>query len=402
MTGILANGVNKILTIAKETTFGVAPTTGGQELRRTSSTIGVARENFTSNEITSHQQVSDMKLGTRSATGTIEGELSPKTYSDFMAAVLRKDFVAGGTFSATTGDGIVSSSVSKTFTRANATESFIDDGFKVGDIVRWTNLAATANNNKNFRITALTATVMTVAEAVATDAVSDEACSCAVIGKKTWIPTSGHTYDSFTVEHWQADIEQDELHSGVLPSEMTISVPATGIATISTTMLGMGVYASGATQHFTTPTAPTNTGLLTSVYGSLSVNGTDIAIATSMNVTITGNAEVQPVVGSNFSPSVFRGKVQVSGTVTAFLEDGTLNDAFINETETSLRIVLNTSSTANSDFIAINLPKIKLSSATKDDNEKGIVGTYNFTSLENVSGTSDEETSTIVIQDSTL
>lgn len=39
-----------------------------------------------------------MRHGTRSAEGSVNGELSPGSYSDFFAALLAREFTTGGLF----------------------------------------------------------------------------------------------------------------------------------------------------------------------------------------------------------------------------------------------------------------------------------------------------------------
>jgi hypothetical protein len=94
--------------------------------------------------------------------------------------------------------------------------------------------------------------------------------------------------------------------------------------------------------------------------------------------------------------------VIVTGQFTATFDATTFRDAFINETELSLYAAFTTDNTANSDFIAFAMPRLKLGSASRDDGEKTIVATYSFQALlatNGGAGTQNEAT-TLVIQDS--
>lgn len=94
--------------------------------------------------------------------------------------------------------------------------------------------------------------------------------------------------------------------------------------------------------------------------------------------------------------------VKVSGTFTAYFQDATLRDYFLNETEISLVVALVSDNTAASDFVAFSLPRLKVGSADRGDGDKGILATFAFTGLYNGAGgagTSSEQT-TLVVQDS--
>lgn len=390
----IANGIFKQLRYGVETTWGTKPAAGsGFLLRRVISDLSLNKDSYGSNEIISSQQIRDFRHGVRRAEGRLQGELSPKTYADFMAAILRRDFTAG----ATTGpiSTVTAAAAGKTFTRSAG--SYLTDGFKVGDVVRWTGFAQTANNNTNYRIVNLTGTIMTVAETV-TDEAAGASVTGTVVGKKTWVPSASHTDKSFTIEHWFDDVNQSEVFVGCKVGQMDIALPATGISQCGFAILGKDME-SDTSEYFTTPADPTTTGVTAAVNGKLRIAGADVAVVTGASFTVGGSLTSEPVVGSNTYPDIFRGRVIVQGQMTAFFEDGTLRDAFLNETEISLHLFFTTSNAANADFINFTFPRIKLGGSAKDDGEKGIIQNIPFFALENTA-TTNMDLSTIVIQDS--
>lgn len=396
----IASGIFKQLRYKKEVTWGVAPgATGAQLLRRTSSDLNMVKNAYESNELRSDFQVADMRHGIRSVNGNINGELSPLTYVDFFAAILRKAAVAGVSAASLS---ITSNISTKTFTRS--TGSWLTDGFKVGDVVRFSGYTAgnVGMNARNYRIAALTATIMTVADSTGmVDAAAVTGISCAVTGKKIWVPTTGHTDDSFSIEHYFADLVQSELFTGCKVNQLDISLPATGMSTIVIGILGKGVTTNSAA-YYTSPSAETTTGLLTGVSGKLRVGGADVANVTAANLSIQAGLSPAEVVGSNDIGAVFPGRVRVNGEFSAYFEDVTMRDAFINETDIALNLLLTTGSAANADFLNIVLPRLKLSGATKNDGEQGLIQTIPFTALLNTTGGTglDSEKTTISIQDS--
>lgn len=402
----IASGVAKQLRYKKESAWGTAPgATGAQLLRRTESNLDLAKETYQSAEIRSDRQVSDMRHGVRSVTGAINGELSPGTYKDFFAAALRNAWQTAATTGAKT--DITAAAAAPQFVRGAG--SFITDGFKVGDVVRWTGFAApaTANNTRNFLITALTATDMTGVfidgSAVVAKAAGDSV-TCTLAGKKTFAATTGHTDDSFAIEHWYSDIAQSELFTGCKVNTMAINLPPTGMATVAMDMMGKDVTPAQA-EYFTAPSAETDSGVLVAVNGKLYVGAAAVQILTGLNFTINGNmAFPDACVGSDTYPFVNPGRITVDGQFTAYFEDETYRDMFVNETETSIVAVFTASNAPDADFLAFVLPRIKVGGAGKDDGEKGLVQTLPFTALLNTAGgpTAATEKTTISVQDSTV
>ena len=402
----IASGLNKQLIIKKETTFGVAAGTGsGLYLRRVTSDIGLKKDTYESAEIVTHAQVQDFRHGIRRILGTINGELSPGSYNLLMQSALRKDFAAGATTGALT-DVTAAAGPPGTFTRASG--SYLTDGLKVGDVGRWTGwTTGGANNNaRNYRITALTATVMTTSglldEVVAVKA-SGDSVTFAVTGKKSLIPPTSHTNDSYTVEHNFPDIVQSEQFLGCKIGGMQIKLPATGLATIAFPVTGQDIVTSTAA-YFITPTAAGTAGIAAAVNGSLRFGGADIATVTGVDINLDLGLNSTPVVGSNKVPSIDPARSRVTGTITCMFEDASLRDYFVNETEVALLAVLELSTGIASDFIAFNLPRIKLGGADKDDGEKQLIQTLPFVALYNSAGGAGIATdqTTMSVQDSTI
>jgi hypothetical protein len=400
---MLATGIAKQLIYKAEATYGVVPVAASaQLLRRVQSTLDLSKDTYQSSEIRADYQISDFRHGVRRVGGAIDGELSPKTYADFIAAALRKDFAAVTPISGLT-ITVAVSAPGYTFTRSAG--SWLTDGVKVGDVVRLTAGGFVASNlNKNVLVTLLSATVLTGIVLNASAMVAEGPIATAtltVIGKKSYVPTTGHTDKSFCIEHFHSDIVQSEVFTGCKIGSVDISLPPTGMSKINFALVGKDIVTAAA-QYFTAPTASTSTGVVASVNGILMVNGAAVALCTGMSIKIDEGLSGDAVVGSNTIPQQFVGSVKVSGQLTAYFQDAELRDMFINETEASLAVALTTSNAANADFITFVLPRIKVGGAGKSDSEKGVVLTLPFTALFNASGgtgTSSEVT-TIVVQDS--
>jgi hypothetical protein len=397
-----AAGLFKQVAYKAETTYGTVPgAASAQALRRVQSTLDLDKDTYESQEIRTSQQTADYRHGVRRVKGKISGDLSCLTWKDFFAMALRRDFAA---VTAITGASITIAGAGPTYTVTRAAGSFITDGVKVGDVIR---LSAgsfnAANSAKNLLVTALTATVATVIVVNAVAMVAEgpiAGSTVTVIGKKTFIPTSGHTDKSVSVEHYYSDLVQSEVFSGIKANQIAIQLPPTGLAQIEIDCVGQNIT-TASSQYFTSPTAITTTRSMAAVNGVLRAGGVAVATLTGLNLTIAPSLSGDPVVGSNVVPFQFPGRVRVSGQLTAYFDSVTLRDAFINETEIDLIAVFTADNTAAADFMTFVIPRLKVGGASKNDGEGGLIQTLPFMALENTAGGSSTatEASTLVIQD---
>lgn len=399
----ISKGVAKQLAYKKETTWGtLAGATGAKLLRRVTGDFNLAKETYTSNEITPSFQIIDMRHGVRSAEGSLNAELSPGTYSDFMASVLAKDWVVGGTAAALSVTIAASGSF---FTVTRAAGSWLTDGFNVGAVMALTGAGLNiANQSNNLLIVTLTATVATVRVLSSTTLVAEgpiASVAAAVRGKQTYVPLTGHTDDSYTIEEWYSDIAQSDVYTGMKVGTISMQLPSTGLVTADISFMGKNLTQKGTSQYFTTPTATNTNGIFAAVSGAVVVNGAAVALITSMDLSIERALEAANVVGSNFAASVFTGKVTVTGNMSVYFEDATFRDYFDLETKISIIVALTTGSEKNADTVTFTMGKVKVNSGTKQDAELGILQSMDFQALQNDVTTGGLVASTIMINDST-
>lgn len=401
----IATGIFKKLVAKKQSALGTKATAGSAQLyRRVTSSVDLQKATYQSNEIRPSMQRSDMRHGVRSVSGTINGELSCGTYQEFMASALRSAWAATSAYAA--GIDVTAAATSPQF--VDASGGFLTAGLKVGMVGRWTGFAgggATANNDRNFLITALTATNMTGVfldgTAVVADAAGDSV-TFTPVGKSLFIPTSGHTLDYWTIEHNYSDIVQSEQFLDCVFGDMALKLPASGMATVDFPVMGRNMDVS-TSAYFTSPTAASTGGVLAAVNGAAYVAGTAVGYITSMDFNVAANLTMPGgVVGSNIEPDIFRGSFDVTGTATVLFTDAVMRDYFRNETEVSVVVALTTGNTATADFQVYTFPRVKFGGASKDDGETGLRMTVPFTALENVAGGAGTASvaSAIVIQDS--
>ena len=85
-------GSDRDLSYIKEVTAGVTPATPAMKLMRTTGdTFQLSRDSFASAELRADRGITDMKLGNKQTSGTINFELSYENFEDFLAGVLMSD-----------------------------------------------------------------------------------------------------------------------------------------------------------------------------------------------------------------------------------------------------------------------------------------------------------------------
>lgn len=377
--------------------------TGGQILRRVSSTLKLGKDTYSSNEVNSHRQVSDFRHGVKRVSGgVVSGEFSPGTYWDLFEAVLRCTAAAAVTASQSDFTSVSADNTTSkfTFTAGNPHTK----GFRVGSIVRFTNLSDADNSSTNFLIAAMGGTSnreWTVYPAPDTMTL-DSAFTVAEIGQSMFMPESSFVSRKFAIEHYFSDIDIARLFTEVRLDGFNLQLPATGLSTIDFTGMGrdMEVYTAGSAPFFTSPTAETSTGLTAAVNGALFFQGTRVGVCTGLNIQAALNASSEPVVGQQFVPEVFLNRLNVTGQATIMLEDATFINYFKNETELSLLAFLTSNNDDTSPAASVFLPRIKLGDADAPlSGEAGIIQTCPFQALKYATAGAGFEATTIRLHD---
>lgn len=398
----LQNAVNVTLAYGPETTFGVAAATNaGKLLRRVSSSLATTKEAFASNEVRPDQQVSDLRHGMRRASGGFEGELSLQTYDDLIEALLRGTWASGVSLSETGLTSVVASASAKTFTFTGGDPVSI--GLRVGDVIRFSGLTPTTNNGKNFRITGFGGTsnrTVSVHPAPADVSTPDTSFGVSVVGKKLLMGTERR---SFTIQQHMEEIDITELFTGCRVGTSSFQMPPNGMATASFEVLGKdGQVLTGVNApYFISPTVAPNTAILTAVSGSMRLAGVERSVVTGLDFQVALNLSSQPVVGAQTAPEVFYGRSVVTGNVSAYLEDESLINVFLNEEEVDIQAVMESGTSVGLDFLSFKFSRVKLSGASKTIGpDGGVIATFPFQAL--LPSAAGQDASSLVIQRSNV
>lgn len=335
---------------------GFRPTSGGG--------LNLRKRTFASGEVRKDGLSVMGRHGSRSVEGTLNSEMSLGTHDAFLEAIIRDTW--GATLSASQADFTSITTGANTIVAASG--SFITKGFRVGDVVRLGTHSQAANNNKNLRCTALSASTMTVAETLVVDAAPDSTFTLSRGKKLTRLAGTALVDRTFTFEEYNGDIDATELYSGVSISSARIQVSPNGMVMITYGLVGADGTAlvSGSSPYFTSPTISASLPMV-AADAKLSVNGVDVVDLTSLDITLAVNSQGAEVVGSYVTPAMFTNQLAITGNFSCLRSDLSRLSSFIAEDRVALTLMMVENEAEPKDHISIVLPSIKFDGVDKNE-----------------------------------
>lgn len=169
---------------------------------------------------------------------------------------------------------------------------------------------------------------------------------------------AGVTDKSFTGEGAHTDIDVYGVFTGLFVNAMTLDIKSDDFVTGSFDIVGMGASALSGTPLDSTPTAsianPQYAGFDAK---TVKEGGSVSTIITGISLNLQRNANANFALGSESAISVGYGENNLTGTISAYFEDLTLANKFLNETETSLELTLGNGTSKSYTFL---IPRLKL------------------------------------------
>ncbi len=329
------------------------------------------REELESQEVRPSRAKAQSRQGFSSASGNFGFELALRAQTEWIT------MIQGGVWTkpAISGDpdyamAAATPSVGKArITRA--TGSFITEGFRPGDVIT-TTLFTDANNNRQWRILALTATTLDLGDPTSA-AVTAASSAPPVITYPGYRIDLGLNIYTNTLERRFATTSQYDVWRGFTVNELQLTLNPKEIVSGTVSLIGLtGSVMTGTSIATSGVAAPSQTAPMTLFTGEIYEGGTRQALLTSMDVTISNNRTTEAVIGSATSPAIFEGSQGVSGSMTFFMADGIINNKFWNETNSSLFLKMQDPTSAT-DFISLSIPSLKYMSADIDPPQMGPV-----------------------------
>lgn len=359
-----------------ESTFNTPPgATGATQFRANpGSGLSLSRQNIASNEIRSDLKTTMSRLGSKEVKGSYSGDLSVGTFDPLLEAALRGTWSSVLTLAAANFTSITTTAS----TIVAAGGSWLTMGVMIGDVIRIAGSATTGNNNRNLRVTNVTATTITVAEVLTANATADTGAT--ITRSKKLVQPSIAVRRSFTFEESDQDIGASEQYTGCRVSALKLTGKPNQIIDVEFTIVGadLTVLTGGASPYYTAPTLTSTLGLVMSD-AQIRAGGSDVVNLTSFDVMLDLKAATQPVVGSMTSPDVFDNAATVSGSFSATRKDMAYLSNFIAETELQMQVLMGEPTGNPASFINLFIPRVKIGGSTKNFGSDGaMITTHPF------------------------
>ena len=188
--------------------------------------------------------------------------------------------------------------------------------------------------------------------------------------RAAWVSNTlkvGTTPKYFSFEHGSLDINQYQVYTGVTVNTLGLSASAGDNSPIAVTFGLMGRdMAALATSSIADTLVPASANEPFDHYAGngLRIADTGGALAdfcvTSFELNIDRGYEARYCIGDNTSKTPIAGMASITGSLTAFFENASLINRFVNETNTALELQVG----RGSDIMTFLLPKVKFMAAS--------------------------------------
>ena len=359
------NQTEAVVAIKAQSALGTQATgAGGTVVRLTGgSGIQFGKNPVESQEVRRDAQSTRGRHGMQSLTAAYDTELSLGGAHDLIIPALFRS--TWGTANLAVTETEMTSITTTANTIVAAGGSWITEGFRVFDVVRLTGHATAANNDRNLRITGLTATTMTVAETLTLDASADTAFTLTRPGRVCINPAAGnlsHTY--FTIDEHEYTVDGSRVATDFMWGAATYSMTPNGLIMFNPSGVGTGQFEplTGASAPLLTSPAATTGSPMACVDATLRLGSTDEVAITSFDLGIDITPVAPEVVAASTSPDLFPGTFQVNLNITMLRENMDEITSYVDETPLSFHALMIENETAPEDFVSISVPNFTLGS----------------------------------------
>lgn len=340
------------LSYMTEVTFGVTP--GSPvfvSLPVNSHSLDLAKDRVQGNEIQPDRMTRVDRHGNRSVSGDIAVDLRKADFDPFLESALMSAFADSATLATLTA---ASSAGTATVTFAAQPSP----PYPVGSAITIAGITP-AGFNGVFTVTACTTTSVSFANATA----GPQTVAGTIKNRALKV---GVTPKSFSIEDAALDIAQFRLFTGMTVDTLAISIKPNTMIGATFSMVGKDMTMAGTSLDPTKDPASVNQPF-DSYSGALSLGNaaaamTALAIITGIDFSISNAVTPTYVVGSASTPQLEFGMATIEGTITAYFEDASLINRFINETTSAFAVTVNDPSGASN--YTFHFPRVKINGAS--------------------------------------
>ena len=189
----------------------------------------------------------------------------------------------------------------------------------------------------------------------------------------TWtddVLTAGVIRRSFTVERLFADLAANQYHrlTGVEFNTLALTIAANAMVTGTFGVLGKDQTIGSAPLAGAVYTPVTTTSPVDSFTGSLKEQGNEIAVVTEITLNVDNGLAARFVVGSKTTIKPSIGRSNVTGQVTAYFEDASLLNRFLDEEDSSIEFDM---PDGDGNILRVTLPRILYTGGQPDVADEG-------------------------------
>jgi len=367
-----SQGSRSGLSYVAESSFGVTPGSPALvQLPYNTHSLEMTKDRVTGNDIQPDRMLRVDRHGNRQAGGDIVVDLRKADYDPLLESAFMSTFADSATIATLTATG---SAGVATLTFATQTIP----PFPVGSAITVAGVTPSGYNG-TYTVTACTATSVSYANATT----GSQTVAGTIKNRALKI---GSTAKSFTIEDAAADIAQFRLFTGMTVNTVAISIKPNAMIAATFSMIGKDMAISGTSVDPTKDASSTNqpfdsySGAM--AIGNASATGglTSVAIITGIDFSVTNSLAPTFVVGSATTPQLEFGMATVEGTITAYFEDASLINRFVNETTSAFQVTVNDPSGASN--YTFHFPRVKINGASVPvDNPTSRIVTLPFVAL---------------------
>jgi len=168
----------------------------------------------------------------------------------------------------------------------------------------------------------------------------DELLAAALFGN--WdgnVLKTGTQQQSFTFERGFNDISQFQVYSGCVVDELNLSVQAESLVSGRFSIIGKQMSQQGVPLDIS-PSMGAEFAPMDSFKGSIKEGGNVLAHIAGIDLKIENDAKGTFVLGADSTDQIVAGRSRVSGELTAYFEDNSLINKFVNADASSLELDL--------------------------------------------------------------
>jgi hypothetical protein len=366
------------LSYVAESVRGTTPTNPRfKALPDTRTTLALTRENLTSERLTGDRFPSEPRSGANGVSGDIPVDLSSRAYDDFISSALQGAWVESG--SADTADFEVDAVPDAgkvqgdTFATTNGVVTIerLDSKAQQAVLRYDPTITAAATSHQIFGLSSVTIDGEVFEITAYTDAVEDATAK------------AGDTRLSFSILREFSDFGGGEkpflLYSGCEVSSWNLSAAANGLAKSTFSFFGRNMLAPATAAPVNSSVAPAiDTAPFDTFSGQMDIDGVESCIVTDYSLTINNGHAPRYGIGCQNSQDPSVNQSVVEGSITAYFNDASLYEKFVNEESLALTLTLQD---LQGEQMIISLPNLKIGSGTQPDvsGDGPITITVNFT-----------------------